>query len=50
MLLRLMAVVLPEQNVCEVGVIVRIGVGDTVTLTVCVDPAQAPVLEVGVTV
>lgn len=41
---------LPEQSVCDVGVIVNTGVGLIVTLIVCDVPGQLPSVEVGVTV
>ena len=40
----------PEQMVCVNGVLETVGVGLTITVTVCGVPAQPPVVDVGVTV
>lgn len=50
LLVSVMEVALPEQRAWEFGVTVTTGVGLTVTLTVCEEPAHPPPVDVGVTV
>ena len=43
-------VLVPEQTVWVIGVLLTVGAGSTVIVTVCGVPAQLPAVDVGVTV